>query len=110
MLFFLRWIQKWREERQLIKEIEAREIERRIHREKQDNEQAQALTLALPELQRTMDPLIAAQVYNDRICPFVSRLPEELLLCVLDFLCDDIFALRCLRVVSRIFRRLLNRQ
>ncbi|KAF2468368.1 uncharacterized protein BDR25DRAFT_265509, partial [Lindgomyces ingoldianus] len=57
-----------------------------------------------------MDPLIAAQVYNNRFCPLTSRLPEELLLCILDFLRDDVVALQCLRIVSRTFLRLLNRQ
>ncbi|KAJ4366840.1 hypothetical protein N0V83_007368 [Neocucurbitaria cava] len=99
MFVFSVWLRKRREERQLIKEIEAREAERRIQQEKQDNEieareaemgiqrekrndqQAQALLLTLYELQRTMDPLIAAQVYNIRFCPLISRLPEELLMC-----------------------------
>ncbi len=35
-----------------------------------------------------MDPLIAVQVYNNRFCPF-GRLPEELLLQILDVLDDD---------------------
>lgn len=54
-----------------------------------------------------MDPLIAAQFYNNRFCPF-SRLPEELLLRVLGFLADDPVTLHCLQAVSRIFLRLLD--
>lgn len=119
-----RWIKKRREERQLIKEteareaqrriqrqeVEAREAERRIQNEERDNQQAQALLLNLYELQRTMDPLVAVQVYNNRFCPFLSRLPEELLLCILGLLRDDVVALQCLRIVSRTFLRLLDRQ
>jgi hypothetical protein len=108
MFLFSRWIRKRYEERQLIKETEAREAERRIQREKQENKHAQALLLTLYELQYTMDPLIAAQVYNSRFCPLISRLPEELLLCIIDFLCDDVVALQCLQIVSRIFLRLLD--
>lgn len=56
-----------------------------------------------------MNPLVAAQTYNSRFCPLTSRLPEELLLCILDFLSDDVVALQCLRLVSRTFFRLLSR-
>jgi hypothetical protein len=104
MFVFSRWMRKRREKRQLVKETEAREAE--IQRLKREDQQAQALY----ELQRTMDPLIAAQVYNNRFCPLISRLPEELLMCILDFLCDDVVALHCLRIVSRTFLRLLNSQ
>ena len=110
LFFFSRWVQKRREERQLIKETEARKAERRIHREKRDDQQAQALFLTLCELQRTIDPLMAVQIYNSRLCPLISRLPEELLLCILDYLCDDVIALQCLRIVSRIFLQILNSQ
>ncbi|KAF2440191.1 hypothetical protein P171DRAFT_457879 [Karstenula rhodostoma CBS 690.94] len=106
-MFIFSWIRKWREQRQLIRETEAREAERRIQRKKRDDQQSQALLLALYELQRTMDPLISAQVYNNRFCP-LTRLPEELLLCTMDFLCDDAVALQCLRVVTRTFYRLSN--
>ncbi|KAJ4285967.1 hypothetical protein N0V90_013533 [Kalmusia sp. IMI 367209] len=78
MFALSRWFQEWRKERQLLKETEAREVEKLIQRKKRDDQQAQALQLTLHELQRTMDPLIAAQVYNNRVCP-LSRLPEELL-------------------------------
>ncbi|KAF2108201.1 hypothetical protein BDV96DRAFT_284937 [Lophiotrema nucula] len=110
MFVLSRWIQKRRERRQLIKETEAREAERRTQREKRDNQQAQALLLTFYELQRTMDPLIATQVYNNRFCPLTGRLPEELILGMLDFLSDDAVALQCLRIVSRTFFRLLDYQ
>ena len=102
MFVFPRWIQKRRKEHQLIKETrqfikekEAHESERRIQREKRDDQQAQALLLTLYERQRAMDPLIAAQVYNNRSC-LLSRLPEEILLCIVDCLCNDVVALHCL--------------
>jgi hypothetical protein len=110
MFLFLKWIREWREQRQISKEIEAHEAERRIQRKKRDDQQAQALLLAQYELQRTMDPLVAAQVYNNRFCPLISQLPEELLLCIIDFLCDDAVALHCLRIVSRTFLRILDCQ
>jgi hypothetical protein len=110
MFFLPRFIQQWREKKQRKKKKEAREAERRAQREKRDEEQARALCLTLCELQRTMDPLIATQVYNSDFCPLFSRLPEELLLCIFDFLCDDFVALKCLRIVSRTFFRLLNSQ
>jgi hypothetical protein len=72
--------------------------------EKQEQQQAQML-LALHELQRTMDPLVAAQVYNNRFSP-LARLPEELLLLILESLSDDAPTLHCLRIVSRTFFRL----
>lgn len=53
------------------------------------------------------DPLIAAQIQNMKES-HLARLPEELLLCVLDSIGDDIVALFCLRRVSRKFRRVIN--
>ncbi|KAF2636040.1 hypothetical protein P280DRAFT_510812 [Massarina eburnea CBS 473.64] len=79
MIFLLRWIQKRRQERQHTKETKVLEAKRRIQREKRSKQQAQTLLLTLQELQRTMDPLIAAHVYNNRFCPF-GLLPEELFL------------------------------
>lgn len=110
MFVFTRWFKMWYETRQLIKEKEAREAQRKIQLEKRDDEHTQALLLALHQLQRTMDPLIAAQVYNDRFCPLTGRLPEELLLIILDFLSNDAVALHCVRIVSRTFFRLLNHE
>lgn len=76
-----------------IKAIEARRFDRQQE--------------ILRELQKTMDPLVATRFYNARFCPLLSRLPEELLLCILDF-CDDAVTLHCLRSVSSSFLRLLD--
>ncbi|KAF2865067.1 hypothetical protein BDV95DRAFT_458129, partial [Massariosphaeria phaeospora] len=103
-------IQREKQDRQLIEETETREAEERIQREKRDHQQSDALFLKLYKLERTIDPLLAPQIYNNRFCPLISRLPEELLLCILDFLRDDVVALHILRVVSRTFFRLLNYQ
>lgn len=85
------------------------EAERQIQLEKQDDEYGKALQLILHTLQRTTDPLIASQTYNDRFCP-LTRLPEELLLSVLDFLRGDDVTLCCLRITSRVFLRILHDQ
>lgn len=128
-VFLLRWILNCHQERQLLKETkvreepllnetkareerilnetQAREAEMRMLRDKIDRQQDQALLLALRGLQRTMDPLIAAQAYNNRVCP-LTRLPEELLLNIIDFLADDPVALHCLQTVSAAFWRLLG--
>ncbi|XPS75593.1 hypothetical protein M3J07_007667 [Ascochyta lentis] len=108
MLFFWKKFQRWREEHHLGEETKARETEKPSHPERRDDQRTQTLLLALGELQRAMDPLIAVQVYNHRFCPLISQLPEELLLCICDFLRDDFAALLCLRIASRIFLRLLN--
>lgn len=80
----------------------------------QDNEQKKheqqeqpRILPTLSDLQRIMDPLIAAQVYNNNYGP-LCRLPDELLLRILHGLGDDILTLYCLRRVSRSFRRLIN--
>ncbi|KAI0135990.1 hypothetical protein F4776DRAFT_623863 [Hypoxylon sp. NC0597] len=70
-------------------------------------EEKSQMLLTLRDLQRTMDPLIAAQVYNNHHNP-LCRLPEELLLHILHCLNGDVVSLHCLRRVSRIFRRLIN--
>ncbi|EDU43993.1 predicted protein [Pyrenophora tritici-repentis Pt-1C-BFP] len=97
----------------LTEEVEApkliEEAEAKAHKER-DHQQARALLVTLHKLQGTMGPLIAVQVYNSHFCPLVSRLRDELLLCIFDFLCDDVVALHCLRSVSRTFRRILNRR
>ncbi|EHK16740.1 uncharacterized protein TRIVIDRAFT_65511 [Trichoderma virens Gv29-8] len=62
----------------------------------------------LGDLQRTMDPLVAVQVYNYNSSP-ICRLPDELLLHIIHFLGDDILAMHCLRRVSWSFRRLINK-
>ncbi|KAI1409143.1 hypothetical protein F5Y13DRAFT_95995 [Hypoxylon sp. FL1857] len=81
---------------------------RREDLEKQKQEQAQTqMLLTLRDLQRTNDPLVAAQVYNKRHSP-LCRLPEELLLHILHCIGEDAVSLCCLRRVSRLFRRLIN--
>ena len=54
----------------------------------------------------TIDPFVAAQLHNIKKCR-LTRLPQELLLCILEHIGDDAVTLRCLRRVSRIFRRLI---
>ncbi len=98
MFALLRWMRKRYEENHLLEETKSREIERRIQREKRDKRQSRASSSRCTELKRTMDPLIAAQVYNSRFCPF-GWLPEELVLRILDFLDDDAVTLHCLRIV-----------
>ncbi len=65
------------------------------------------MILILRDLQRTMDPLVAAQFYNDTESP-LCRLPEELLLNILRCLGNDLLTMLCLRRVSRTIRRLIN--
>ncbi|KAI7775163.1 hypothetical protein LA080_007306 [Diaporthe eres] len=109
MCIITQWIRKRRKQRQLLEERKKLEAERQIQREKQDYEYGQALQLILHTLQRTMHPLIASQAYNNRFC-LLTRLPEELLLNVLDFLRGDGVTLCCLRITSRVFLRLLHNQ
>ncbi|CAE7186401.1 Caldesmon multi-domain protein [Pyrenophora teres f. teres] len=98
------------ETRKLMEEANTRKLmkEAEVCKER-DHQQAQALLVTLYKLQDAIGPLIATQVYNSHFCPLISRLPEELLLCIFDFLRDDVVALHCLRSVSRTFRRILNR-
>lgn len=58
-----------------------------------------------PFYESQIDPLVAAQLHNLEKC-HLTRLPEELLLCILHQIGNDVVALRCLRRVSQIFRRL----
>lgn len=109
MFVIILWIRKRREQHRLLEERKKREAERQIQREKRDYEHGRTLQLTLHELQGTMDPLIASQAYNNRFCP-LTRLPEELLLKVVDFLRGDDVTLCCLRITSTIFLRLLYRQ
>lgn len=82
--------------------------EKQEQQEKQEKQQRQARMLhTLDQLQRAMDPLIAAQVYNNSISP-LGRLPEELLLRILGFLVDDLLALYCIQRVSATSRRLVR--
>ena len=58
----------------------------------------------------TLDPLTTASIRNNR-SSFIYRLPEEILLLILDQIhCsdDDIITYYCLRRVSRLFRRLVH--
>jgi hypothetical protein len=103
MFPLLRWIRK-RQGYGLLKDPKTREDDRWTQ-EKQEQQQFQML-LTLHELQRTMDPLVAAQVYNNRFCP-LARLPEELLLLILKSI-DDGPTLHCLRTVSRTFFHLTH--
>lgn len=86
--------------------------ERKAHKKRMtkdwDNQQGRVLLLARHQLECTMDPLLAAQVYNQRFCP-LTRLPEELLVRICNFLDDveDAATLHCLQLVSRTFFRLL---
>jgi hypothetical protein len=54
----------------------------------------------LEDLEETMDPLVAARVYNTRYSP-IYRLPKELLLDILDYIGKDLVTTYCLRRVSR---------
>ncbi|KAK4038516.1 hypothetical protein C8A01DRAFT_17413 [Parachaetomium inaequale] len=61
----------------------------------------------MTDLKRTMDPLVAAQVYNRQHNP-LCRLPDELLLLILPCIGDDHVALYCTRRVSRVLRHLIH--
>ncbi|USP82777.1 hypothetical protein yc1106_10051 [Curvularia clavata] len=119
MRSFLTKLRKWHGNRWHLEAAETREDHKplkvavckaggRDQRDKRNNQQAQALLLTLSELQRTMDPVMAARVYNDQFCPLLSRLPDELLLCICDSLSGDFVTLFCLRLVSRKLRHLLD--
>lgn len=89
--------------------MKKRETESQIRVENRNYEYGRALKLSLHALQHTMDPLIASQAYNNRFCP-LTRLPEELLLNLLDFLRGDKVTLCCLRITSRVFLRILHNE
>lgn len=65
------------------------------------------MATVLRGLEHTMDPLIAAQVYNNRHCPLTS-LPEEILLLIIGNIEGDVPTLHCLQRTSRTFRRLIT--
>ena len=76
-------------------------------KEKEDQERRNARMITdLHKLEHTMDTLLAAQTYNDLHSP-LARLPEELLLKIVGALGHDEVALRCVRRVSRTFRRII---
>ena len=61
----------------------------------------------LRRLHHTMDPLIAAQVYNNT-CSYLASLPEEILILILSYLKGDLLTLCCLWRVSRVFQRVIG--
>jgi hypothetical protein len=73
-------------------------------------EHGEKLQQQLRDLQLTVDPLVAARIYNDQLCPLAS-LPEELLLQMLLTIRDndDAVSLACLRLVSAVFHRLTEK-
>ncbi|KAK3353853.1 hypothetical protein B0T25DRAFT_221906 [Lasiosphaeria hispida] len=76
---------------------------------KQPPQQEDQKMLVLQRLERTMDPLIAAQIYNRDYSP-IYRLPTELLLLVIDncMASGDQLVSEYLRRVSRRFRLLID--
>lgn len=99
-------ISQWWKRRRRVRQAMEMQAERRALCEARDNHQTQILRQTLDMLHRTMDPEIATKIYNNRFCP-LTRLPEELLVQIIGFLGDDNVALRCLRITSRTFLRLL---
>jgi hypothetical protein len=61
----------------------------------------------LEDLEETMDPLVAARVYNTRYSP-IYRLSNELLLDILEYIGKDLVTTYCLRRVSRRFFHLIG--
>lgn len=68
-----------------------------------------SMAVTLRNLEQTMDPIVAAQVWNSKYSP-LTRLPEEILLEILGHLevDDDPVSLYCLRRTCRTFRRLTH--
>ncbi|KAK3903767.1 hypothetical protein C8A05DRAFT_14273 [Staphylotrichum tortipilum] len=62
----------------------------------------------LRDLQSTIDPLVAAQVYNARYSP-LYRLPDELLLLILRRVGNNLVALYCVGQVSTKLRHMILR-
>lgn len=110
MLFLWRKLRAWREERRLAEDIKAYELAKRDLVKHRYAKRGQELVLSLGQPQRTMEPLVAVQVYNRHFCPLISRLPEELLLCTRYFLLNDDPVLLCFRKTSSIFFWLLGSQ
>jgi hypothetical protein len=112
MSALLRWIRKLQgyaplkdhKTRGVNRQTREKQEQEKQEQERQEQQQAQML-LTLHELQRTMDPLVAAQVYNKSFSR-LARLPEELLLIILESLSNDAPTLHSLRIVSRTFFRL----
>ncbi|KAI1209881.1 uncharacterized protein F4807DRAFT_424740 [Annulohypoxylon truncatum] len=70
-------------------------------------EEQTKMAVVLKNLEQTMDPLIAAQVWNNKHSP-LARLPEEILLRIFGSLdSHDVVSLCCLRRTCRTFRRII---
>ena len=80
---------------------------RHRHNERPQRQQQEQRLAILRGLQSTMDPFLAAQVYN-RGASTLCRLPDKLLLLVVRQLDRDAVALFCLGRVSRAFRRVVH--
>ncbi|KAL2132339.1 hypothetical protein VTI74DRAFT_3943 [Chaetomium olivicolor] len=72
-----------------------------------DEKPEDPVVAAMRDLECTMDPQIAGQVYNRRYS-CLYRLLDELLLSILHCLGDDLVSLLCLRHVSQRFRCLIS--
>lgn len=81
-------------------------IQNNSHQVQDDGQKSHGPPDQLDVLCRTMDPLVAAEFYNIHFSPF-GRLPDELMLLVLEHIGDDVVTLYCLRRVSRRFRYLI---
>ncbi|KAK1764297.1 hypothetical protein QBC33DRAFT_580506 [Phialemonium atrogriseum] len=95
------------EEQDDAHETQDDERERQGQQDKGGSEQQSRMLLTLRDLQRTMNPLIAAQVFNNNHSP-IGRLPKELLLYIRHCIGDGILTLYCLWRVSRTFRHLID--
>lgn len=64
----------------------------------------------LCQLKATMDPLLAAQIFNRQRCLILEKLPNELLFEIVDHLDlqDDVVSLYCLKLVCRRFNGLMS--
>lgn len=76
---------------------------------KDEAERERQMQLTLQDLERTTDPMVAAQLYNDKHTP-LSRIPDEILLQIIGYCIDEdsVANLYCLRRVSKRLRRVLD--
>ncbi|KAI1096028.1 hypothetical protein F5B19DRAFT_488648 [Rostrohypoxylon terebratum] len=79
-------------------------LSRELHRP----EKQPSMAVTLRSLEQTMDPIIAAQVWNNKYS-LLTRLPDEILLEILSYfeVYHDPVSLYCLRRTCRTFRRLM---